>query len=390
MLFRLLLVMLLGGCAAIPPPPPVAPPVAPPVTPPTVPPPATPALVPGSWGAVSGWTEDDPGQAWTAFLQSCAALKNQSAWQPVCAAAGALQGRDNGSLRAFFEANFVPYQVSNADGSNQGLVTGYYEPQLRGSRQPSAKYRYPLYASPDDLLVVDLSAVYPELKSMRLRGRLQGNRVTPYYNRAEIERGEAPLKGHEIVWVDDPVDLFVLQIQGSGRILLDNGETVRVGYADQNGYPYKSIGKVLVERGELPLEKASMQGIKDWTRKNPDKLTELLNQNASYVFFREMPNQTGGPLGALGVPLTAGRSIAVDARTIPLGAPVFLATTWPNSDRPLKRLMVAQDTGGAIRGAVRADFFWGFGDDAGAMAGSMKQSGRMWVLLPQGYPLPQN
>jgi membrane-bound lytic murein transglycosylase A len=238
------------------------------------------------------------------------------------------------------------------------------------------------------LLVIDLSSVYPELKNMRLRGRLQGNRVTPYYDRAEIERGDAPLKGREIVWVDSAIDLFFLQIQGSGRIVLDTGETVRVGYADQNGYPYKSIGKLLVERGEMPLERASMQGIKDWARKNPDKLTELLNQNASYVFFREMPNHLSGPLGALGVPLTAGRSIAVDARTIPLGAPVFLATTWPNSDRPLNRLMLAQDTGGAIRGAVRADFFWGFGGEAGGLAGSMKQSGKMWVLLPQGYAVP--
>jgi membrane-bound lytic murein transglycosylase A len=384
MLFRLLLLMLLGGCAAVPPLPPPAPPVAPPA----VLPPAAPALLPASWDTVAGWFEDDPAQAWEAFLQSCAALKNQPAWQPVCTAAGALQGRDSGSLRAFFQTNFTPYQVSNPDGSSQGMVTGYYEPQLKGSRRPSAKYRYPLYAAPEDLLVVDLAAVYPELKGMRLRGRLQGNRVTPYYTRAEIERGDARLAGREIVWVDDPVDLFVLQIQGSGRVVLDSGETVRVGYAEQNGYPYKSIGKVLVERGEMPLEKASMQGIKEWTIRNPDKLTELLNQNASYVFFREMPNHLAGPLGSLGVPLTAGRSIAVDARTVPLGAPVFLATTWPNSGRPLNRLMLAQDTGGAIRGAVRADFFWGFGDDAAALAGRMKQNGKMWVLLPQGFAVP--
>jgi membrane-bound lytic murein transglycosylase A len=160
-----------------------------------------------------------------------------------------------------------------------------------------------------------------------------------------------------------------------------------VGYADQNGHPYKSIGKLLVERGELRLEEASMQGIKAWGLANPDKLPELLKSNPSYVFFRELPNGLTGPLGALGVPLTAGRSIAIDPRFIPLGAPVFLATTAPNSERPLNRLMLAQDTGGAIRGAVRADFFWGFGNAAGELAGRMKQKGRLWVLLPRDYPV---
>lgn len=321
-------------------------------------------------------------------MQSCSALKQQPAWQTVCAAA-ASQPAQPETLRRFFEENFTPYQVINPDSSSEGMITGYYEPLLNGSRTRSSRYRYPLYAPPADLLVIDLSAVYPELKNMRLRGRLQGNRVVPYYNRAEIENGAAPVKGHELLWVDDAVDLFFLQIQGSGKIRLPNGEMVRIGYADQNGYPYKSIGKALVERGELTLDKASMQGIKDWGKRNPDKLTELLHVNASYVFFRELPNQLSGPLGALGVPLTAGRSLAVDPRTIPLGAPVFLSTTWPNDAKPLQRLMVAQDTGGAIKGTVRADFFWGFGSDAGKQAGSMKQQGRMWVLLPRDYPLPQ-
>jgi len=276
------------------------------------------------------------------------------------------------------------------DGGSDGLITGYYEPLLTGSRVPSKRYRHPLFGAPEDLLTVDLGALYPELKNMRLRGRLQGNRVVPYYSRAEIDSGVTALKGGELLWVDDAVELFFLQIQGSGRVRLENGEMVRIGYADQNGYPYKSIGKALVERGDLPLEKASMQGIKDWGKQNPGKLHDLLNLNASYVFFREMPNSGGGPLGAQGVPLSAGRSIAVDPRNIPLGAPVFLATTWPGSDKPLQRLMVAQDTGGAIRGAVRADFFWGFGKEAGKEAGSMKQSGKMWVLLPKGLPPPQN
>jgi len=169
-------------------------------------------------------------------------------------------------------------------------------------------------------------------------------------------------------------------------VLLDGGGVVRLSYAEQNGYPYRSVGRLLVERGELTLDQASMQGIKAWGARNPDKLPELLNSNASYVFFRELPVDGTGPPGALGVPVTPGRTLAVDPRVVPLGAPVFLSTSWPNSTLPLNRLMVAQDTGGAIKGAVRADFFWGSGDDAAAQAGRMRQSGRMWVLLPNGFP----
>jgi membrane-bound lytic murein transglycosylase A len=258
---------------------------------------------------------------------------------------------------------------------------------LQGSRTWTPKFRYPLYAPPDDLLVVDLSTPYPELKGLRLRGRLDGNRVVPYFTRGEIESGKAPVQGREIAWVENPLDLFFLQVQGSGRIRLESGDTMRVGYADQNGHPYRSIGKWLVERGELTLDKASMQGIKDWARDNPERLPELLAANPSYVFFRELPDQEGGPIGALGVPLTPERSIAVDPRAIPLGAPVWLASTRPNSSEILNRLVLAQDTGSAIRGNVRADFFWGFGDQAGALAGAMKQRGRMWLLLPKDYPV---
>jgi membrane-bound lytic murein transglycosylase A len=275
--------------------------------------------------------------------------------------------------------------VLNPDGSGEGLITGYYEPLLKGSRKQSKRYRYPIYTTPDELLVIDLGAVYPELKNMRLRGRLQGRKVVPYYTRAEIVNDSVPLQGKELLWVDDEIDLFFLQIQGSGRVQLENGEIVRVGYSDQNGHPYKSVGKVLVERGELALEKASMQGIRDWGQKNPRKLSELLQQNSSFVFFRELPADVPGPLGSLGVPLTAGRSLAVDPRAVPQGAPVFLATTWPNTGRQLSRLMVAQDTGGAIKGNVRADFFWGFGAEAANQAGKMRQTGKMWVLLPTGY-----
>ncbi|MDN5936081.1 MAG: murein transglycosylase A [Nitrosospira sp.] len=342
-------------------------------------------LKPTDWNALTGWTDDDILPAWDAFLRSCAVLRNQPLWQDTCVQADTMRGQDSVTLRQFFESRFVPHQVLNSDGSDDGLITGYYEPLLKGSRKPSSRYRYPLYTTPDELLVVDLSEVYPELKNMRLRGRLQGRKVVPYYSRSEIENNPAPLQGKELLWVDDEIDLFFLQIQGSGRVQLENGEIVRVGYSEQNGRPYKSIGKLLVERGELPLEKASMQGIKAWGQKNPRKLSALLQQNSSFVFFRELPAGVMGPLGALGVPLTAGRSLAIDPRAVPQGAPVFLATTWPNTDKRLHRLMVAQDTGGAIKGSVRADFFWGFGPDAGDQAGKMKQSGKMWVLMPTGY-----
>lgn len=372
-----------------------SPPSPPPAVPPSTPPePARPVasvmpwLKPATFTQLPGWREDDPAQAWPALLQSCNGLRSNPAWQGVCQAAARLPATpDSAAARAYFEQQFQPWQIQQAEGGAEGLVTGYYEPLLRGSRGFSAKYRFPIYAAPDDLLVVDLSSLYPELKNLRLRGRLQGNRVVPYFSRAEIEAGSAPTRGKELVWVDDPVELFFLQVQGSGRVQLENGEVMRVGYAEQNGHPYRSIGKWLVDRGELTLDKASMQSIKEWGRRNPERLPELLNANPSYVFFRELPNHLSGPLGALGVPLSAERSIAVDPRGMPLGAPVWLATTRPYSSEPLNRLMLAQDTGGAIRGNVRADFFWGFGDEAGRQAGAMKQKGRMWVLLPKDFPV---
>ena len=354
-----------------------------------------------SFEAISGWREDKLSEAWGAFRASCQALRTRTGWQEACALAAELGAPDSSQVREsqvreFFEHHFTPYRVANPDGSTQGMVTGYYEPLLRGSRVKRAPYLYALYAPPGDLLTIDLSAINPELKNLRLRGRIEGQRVVPYWSRGEIERGVAPVAGREIVWVNDAVELFFLQIQGSGRVQLDNGEMMRVGYADQNGHPYQSVGRYLIDKGELKLEQASMQGIKAWGRANPGKLEEALNHNASYVFFRELPARPGGssfasdgPLGALGVPLTDGRSIAIDPRVIPLGAPVFLATTQPNSGTPLARLMMAQDTGGAIRGAVRADFFWGFGAEAGNLAGRMRQQGQMWVLLPKGMAVPK-
>lgn len=371
----LLPLILLAACTTPMPPITAAPPVA--VAP------FTPFAV-SKWEMLPDWQTVDLQQTWTAFWQSCNALKSKPAWQPVCTRANELKQPDNSALRAFFEEGFTPYQVFNPDGSAQGLITGYYEPKLYGSRVKTERFRYPLYAAPEDLLTIDLGEVYPQLKDLRLRGRLQGNRVVPYYSRGEIDNGKAPLQGRELFWVDNAIDLFFLQIQGSGRIELPDGSLVKVGYAEQNGHPYTSIGKKLVEMGAFRLEESSMQKIKLWAQKNPKKLASLLEQNPSYVFFRELPNELSAPLGALGVPLTDEYSLAVDTRTIPLGAPVFLSTTYPNTSQPLNRLMLAQDTGGAIRGAVRGDFFWGFGEQAGARAGRMKQQGQMWVLFPKG------
>ncbi len=348
-------------------------------------------FTPATWSDLPGWQEDDLAAAWPAFLKTCQALRNRPAgapWQQACAHAAEVDARSGETIRRYFENVLQPYAVSTDDrGAVEGMVTGYYEPLLQGSRQRDKRNLYPVHGVPDNLLTVELGDLFPELKGKRVRGRVEGNKVVPYWSRGEIVAQGKHLPAKTLAWVDDAVELFFLQIQGSGRIRLPDGSLLRVNYADQNGHPYRSIGRLLVERGDLKLEEASMQGIQAWARANPVRLDELLNANPSYVFFREMPASDDGPLGALGVPLTAERSIAVDPRSIPLGAPVFLATTRPNSAQPLNRLMLAQDTGGAIRGAVRADFFWGFGKEAGNLAGRMKQRGRMWVLLPRGYPL---
>ena len=343
-----------------------------------------PAFGVSKWEMLPGWQAMDIPPAWPALLQSCNALRMKPHWQDICARAAQVGASDPVAQRAFYEEWFTPYQVFNPDGSEQGTITGYYEPLLKGSRVKTARFRYPLYAVPDDLLTIDFGDAYPQLKGMRLRGRVDGKRVVPYYDRAAIDAGIPALKDHVLFWVDNAVELFFLQIQGSGRIELPDGTRVKVGYADQNGQPYVSVGRKLVEAGAFKLEEASMQRIKEWAEQNPKKIAAMLEQDPSYVFFRELPGELSAPVGALGVPLTNEYSLAVDARTIPLGAPVFLATTQPNSTTPLNRLMLAQDTGGAIRGRVRADFFWGFGENAAAQAGRMKQQGRMWVLFPKG------
>ena len=339
-----------------------------------------------SWDDLSLFAQGKLSFAWQAWRIGCTALNRKAEWQSVCQAAETLPfNPSDAEVANYFKQYFIPYQASNTDGSTQGLITGYYQPLLHGSRQMSARYSYPLYKAPSDLINVDLAALYPELKFKRVRGRLVGNKLVPYYKRSEIDTLNSPLQGHELVFVDDILDVFFLQIQGSGVVQLDTGERIAVGYAEQNGHAYQSIGQRLIASGDLTLANASMQGIKQWARSHLNQLRDLLNTNPSYVFFNELPANLPGPIGALGVPILNERVVAIDPQFIPLGAPLFLQTTEPNSKKPLNRLVMAQDTGGAIRGGVRADFFWGTGDSAGQYAGKMKQNGKIWVLLPKTY-----
>jgi membrane-bound lytic murein transglycosylase A len=350
--------------------------------------PAKPAEKPlqaAEWSDLSGWNSDDPAHALAAFVASCRTLERQAQWKPVCSAARNQGGKDPATLRSWFEQNFRPWALTLPDGSRTGLITGYYEPILKGSRNKSRQYSHPLFGPPDDMVIVDLAELYPELKHLRLRGRLEGRKLVPYYSRTEWDQQESKRSPEALLWIDDPIDLFFMQVQGSGQVQLSDGTRVRVNYADQNGHPYRSIGKWLIEQGELKIDQASMQGIKSWAKANPKRLPELLGANPSLVFFRVLPAEGIGPPGAMGIPLTPERSIAVDPRHVTLGAPVFLATTQPNSEQPLDRLMVAQDTGGAIRGVVRADFYWGSGPQAGNQAGKMRQQGRMWQLMPKDW-----
>lgn len=336
--------------------------------------------------AIPGWAGATLAPGLRAFLAGCPGIGAASPLRRACDLAGTVALDDEAAVRRFIEETFSAWTVLPGEGAGDSLVTGYYEPVIAGSRAPSDRFRYPAYGVPLDLVTIDLESLYPELRNLRLRGRIEGSRVVPYWTRGQIDT-QFELRAPVLAWVEDPIELFFLQIQGSGQVALESGERLRLGYADQNGHPYRSIGRYLVDRGEMPLERASMQGIKAWAAANPAKLREALDSNPSYVFFRELPPAQEGPPGTLGAPLTAGYSLAVDPRSVPLGAPVFLATTWPLSAKPLDRLMAAQDTGGAIRGAARADFFWGTGPEAGSLAGQMRQRGRMWILWPKGETL---
>ncbi|AZN36170.1 murein transglycosylase A [Iodobacter ciconiae] len=336
-----------------------------------------------SWSALPSWPGDDLATSFNTWKKSCAKLRSEP-WLKLCKEAGDITAQN---AQAFIESNFTPYQLTNSDGSQTGLITGYYEPVYSGSTQKSSQAIYPVYAPPKDMITVELAELYPELKGKRVRGRLVGNKLLPYFSHGDIAKKnlDAPI----LAWLESPMDVQFLQIQGSGRVRLKDGKELRLGYADQNGHPYRPIGRWLVEQGELNAADVSMQSIRSWADAHPDHIDDLLTSNPSYVFFRTLPPSGDGPVGAQNIPLTAGFSIAVDKRIIPLGSMSFIATDRPDNGGGIHRLVAAQDTGGAIHGTIRADFFWGTGDAAGELAGKMKQSGQLWLIWPNGQALPK-
>ncbi len=367
---------------------------------PKPPPPDRLVLEAVTFSTLSGWTEGRQGEALVAFKRSCARLLglpeerslgaggragSVADWRELCEAAAVLPVDDDAAARGFFQAWFAPLRVRNNERA-EGLFTGYFEPELRGSLNRGGPYTVPLHGRPTDLVTVDLGAFRHDLEGRRIAGRVLDGRLRPFENRAEIVAGALDDKAPVLAWLDDPIAAFVLHIQGSGRIVLAEGGELRVGFAGQNGHPYVAIGRELIRRGAIARERISLQTIRDWLKRNPDQAAEVMAVNRSYVFFHVLEGV--GPVGAQGVVLTPGRSLAVDRRYLPLGAPLWLEARAPapqpeSPDRPLHRLMVAQDTGGAIRGPVRGDVFWGHGPDAEAVAGRMKHQGRYYLLLPR-------
>ena len=356
-------------------------------------------LEPAAFADLLGWREDAVEEAVPAFLRSCQRIAAQpdgaglgqpwagtaGDWKEACAAAARLPRGDRAAARQFFETRFRPWVVRN-HRNPVGLFTGYYEPLLHGSRKRHGRYKVPIYTRPPELVMVDLGRFREDLKGTRIAGKVKNGSLVPFADRRAIDEGALAGRKLEIVWVDDPIGAFFLHVQGSGRVRLAEGGEMRIGYAAQNGHPYTAIGREMIQRGILTRDTASLQSIRAWLETHPEQMKEILEKDASYVFFQEVKGE--GPLGAEGVPLTPGRSLAVDLRYLPLGAPLWLASRMPSPrqeepDPKLRRLFIAQDTGGAIRGIVRGDVFWGFGEEAESLAGRMKHRGRYWVLLPK-------
>lgn len=312
-----------------------------------------------------GWSVDPIEAARPAIEAQCRMVKPPGAWARLC-----IEMKRAPSFRAWVESTFVARALTDARGKDQGLITGYHEPLLSGSIVRESKTQAPLYRLP--------AAIDPARGGKRPTGR-----STAWHTRADIETGRAD--GLEpLVWLDDPVEAFFLHVQGSGRVRLRDGGWLRIGYAGHNGQPYRAIGRELVERGELTREQADAPGIKSWLRQHPERAPELMRTNPRYVFFRKLTlSDSTEPLGSLGVPLTPGRSIATDRAHVPPGSLVFVETTEPVTGAPLRSLMVSQDTGGAILGAVRADVYWGSGELAEQRAGRMRHPGKLWVLEPR-------
>ena len=338
-------------------------------------------------------------ESWEAALESfrhscSAAMGRDTKWTSVCRLANEMPA---GNARSFFYSNFTPWQVRIDELGNgkllssetTGLMTGYYEPLLHGSRTKHGPYLHPIYGVPDDLLIIDLEETHPQLKGLRLRGKLDGRRVVPYDTRGIIQE-RTDMDHWALAWVDDPIASFFLQVQGSGRVLLDDGTYLRVGFADQNGYRYHSIGNWLIQKGYLKSHELSMQKITAWAKKNPHRVNEALAQNPSYIFFAErMSPPELGPVGAQGVPLTPEASVAVDPHYWRMGTPFVVSVEQKRPDLAFTRPVIAQDTGGAIKGVIRFDYFWGFGDEAGATAGRQKSRAAAWILVPNGL-LPED
>lgn len=347
------------------------------------------SLKPVDYAQLPAMPEENWQPALAAFKESCEKMASRPGWEEVCAKAKFLPLNQ---AKTFFSAYFTPYQAiaetvdqsGTVSVSDSGKMTGYYEPILYGSRKKKTPYVYPLHTMPSDLITVDLAEIYPQLKGMRLRGQIEGNRLVPYDSRAQLAKRN--LDKYAIAWVEDPVAAFFLQVQGSGRIVLPDGSYMRVGYGDVNGHPYRGIGNYLVRQGYLKSHELSMQSIQAWAKKNPKKVQAVLNQNPSYVFFIERKDQdpNEGPIGAQGVPLTEKGSVAVDRRYYQLGWPIVVDVEQSNPDMKFTRAVVAQDTGGAIKGPIRFDFYWGSGDEAALAAGRQNSQVKAWVLLPNG------
>lgn len=360
-------------------------------------------LTPVSFSQIPGWSADRLSQALPAFLQDCTRfslsppdlalggeglakrMAGQGAdWRAACTAARDVKPDDDAAARNFFETYLTPYTVSAA-GAQSALFTGYFEPEMKGAERRGGAYQTPILRRPDDLEQVDLGDFASDLKGRTTAGRISGDQLVPYYSRTEIEQGVLDGQNLALAWLADPVDAFVLQIQGSGRIDLPDGDVMRVGYAAKNGRPYVPIGRILIQRGALRSDEVSLQSIRAWLEAHPSEAQAVMDQNPNYVFFRVVeglsPDQ-GAP-GALGVPLTPGRSLAVDNTAIPLGAPVFVDTTDTLSGTKLQRLLIAQDLGGAIKTPLRGDIFFGWGAQAEKQAGHMRSHGTEYVLLPR-------